>query len=73
MAVSSSGRPHSGRIRETEVVAIPVPHWHKIALEDEARAAGCRSLAGWIRLQMNWPDVSRHMGPKPKTREVHQA
>ncbi len=71
MAVSNSGRPHSGRIRETEVVAIPVPRWHKIALEDEARAAGSRSLAEWIRLQMNWPDVSRHMGPK--TREVHQA
>jgi len=66
MAVSSSGRPHSGVIRETEVVAVAVPRWHKIALEQEARAAGCRSMAEFVRRQMNWPDVSRHMGPKPK-------
>jgi len=71
MAVSNIGRPHSGRIRETEVVAVPVPRWHKIALEDEARALGCKSLSELIRLKLDWPDVSRQMGPKPK--EAHQA
>jgi len=71
MAVGNVGRPHSGRVRATEVVAVPVPTWHKAALEDEARAMGCRSLAEFVRLKMNWPDVTRRMGPKPK--EVHQA
>jgi len=71
MAVSNMGRPHSGRMRDTEIVAIPVPHWHKQALEDEARAMGFRSMAEFLRQKLDWPDVTRRMGPKPK--EAHQA
>ncbi len=73
MAVSNVGRPHSGVIRETEVVAVPVPRWYKEALEQEARAQGYRSMAEFVRKQLDWPDVSRHMGPKPKPKEVQQA
>lgn len=64
------GRPRSGPFRESEVVGIPVPGWHKQALMQEARAAGCRSLAEYVRTAMGWPDVTRRMGPRPK--EIQQ-
>ncbi len=71
MAVSNLGRPRSGEMSDTEIVAIPVPAWHKQALEKEARARGCRSMAEFLRLKLDWPDVPRRMGPKPK--EAKQA
>lgn len=73
MAVTNLGRPHSREISDTEIVAIPVPRWHKQALEDEARAMGYRSMAEFMRAKLDWPDVSRRMGPKPKPKEGQQA
>ncbi len=66
MAVGNLGRPRSRPASDSDVIAIPVPTWHKQALEQEARAAGCRSLAEFVRQRNGWPDVSRQMGPKPK-------
>jgi len=60
------GRPRSGPIRESEVVGVPVPGWYKRTLMEEARAAGYRSLAEFVRQRNGWPDVARQMGPKQK-------
>ncbi len=70
MAISNVGRPRTRSAGATEVVAIPVPAPFKQALEDEVRAAGCRSVAEYLRQKWGWPDVTRRMGPTPK--EVHQ-
>jgi len=52
MAVTNLGRPRNGAFRDTEVVGIPVPGWYKRTLMQEARAAGCRSLAEYVRTAM---------------------
>ncbi len=64
MAMSNVGRPPSGRRRDVDLVAIPVPQWRKQALEAEERALGCRSVAELLRKKLEWPDVPRHLGPK---------
>jgi len=59
VAVTNLGRPHSGRVREMEILSIPVSRARKQALEGEARASGCRSMAEFIRLKLDWPENTR--------------
>jgi len=66
MAVTNLGRPPSGKVRESAVVAVPMPHARKQELEQEARAAGCRSMAQFIRLKLDWTEPTQH-------KEAHQA
>jgi len=66
MAVTNLGRPRSGKARDSAVIAIPMPRTRKEALEQEARAAGCRSMAQFLRLKLDWPEPTQH-------KEAHQA